>query len=249
MTWATHVLQWRLTKRSEVARQSKTQKQRPSSDCRLQLACTKSELLVIADQQDVYKRQVYHHRQSGGQQFHLGRSGHGVHHRGGPVAQCPHGFYPAAQIPLCLSLIHIWMYSVTLSPALVTPKGWERICAMGYRLLAGSPALADSLIVSCSLQELPRSVFIIITQSIKICVDFFRKSRQISNSFLVCIVRLHPAGEPPRKKRPARTKKAHPAGCACKPVRSAVHRSAQMCIRDRSWAVSPPPLPDGCWMH
>ena len=50
MTWHTHVLQWRLTKRSEVARQSKTQKQRPSSDCRLQLACTKSELLVIADQ-------------------------------------------------------------------------------------------------------------------------------------------------------------------------------------------------------
>ena len=29
---------------------SKTQKQRPSSDCRLQLACTKSELLVIVDQ-------------------------------------------------------------------------------------------------------------------------------------------------------------------------------------------------------
>ena len=28
-------------RRSEVARQSKTQKQRPSSDCRLQLACTK----------------------------------------------------------------------------------------------------------------------------------------------------------------------------------------------------------------
>ena len=50
MTWATHVLQWRLTKRSEAARWSKTQKQRPSSDCRLQLACTKSELLVIADQ-------------------------------------------------------------------------------------------------------------------------------------------------------------------------------------------------------
>ena len=31
-------------------RWSKTQKQRPSSDCRLQLACTKSELLVIVDQ-------------------------------------------------------------------------------------------------------------------------------------------------------------------------------------------------------
>ncbi len=39
-----------LTKRSKTARWSKTQKQRPSSDCRLQLACTKSELLVIADQ-------------------------------------------------------------------------------------------------------------------------------------------------------------------------------------------------------
>ena len=50
MTWATHVLQWRSTKRSEIARWSKTQKQRPSSDCRLQLACMKSELLVIADQ-------------------------------------------------------------------------------------------------------------------------------------------------------------------------------------------------------
>ena len=50
MTWATHVLQWRLTKRSKTARWSKTQKQRLSSDCRLQLACMKSELLVIADQ-------------------------------------------------------------------------------------------------------------------------------------------------------------------------------------------------------
>ena len=39
-----------ITKRSETARWSKTQKQRPSSDCRLQLACTKSELLVIVDQ-------------------------------------------------------------------------------------------------------------------------------------------------------------------------------------------------------
>ena len=35
---------------SEAARWSKTQKQRLSSDCRLQLACMKSELLVIADQ-------------------------------------------------------------------------------------------------------------------------------------------------------------------------------------------------------
>ena len=38
------------TKGSEAARRSKTQKSRPSSDCRLKLACTKSELLVIADQ-------------------------------------------------------------------------------------------------------------------------------------------------------------------------------------------------------
>ncbi len=39
-----------LNKEKQDARWSKTQKQRPSSDCRLQLACTKSELLVIADQ-------------------------------------------------------------------------------------------------------------------------------------------------------------------------------------------------------
>ncbi len=39
-----------LNKESKTARWSKTQKQPPSSDCRLQLACTKSELLVIADQ-------------------------------------------------------------------------------------------------------------------------------------------------------------------------------------------------------
>ena len=38
------------TKGSEVARRSQTHKNRLSSDCRLQLACTKSELLVIADQ-------------------------------------------------------------------------------------------------------------------------------------------------------------------------------------------------------
>ena len=50
MTWATHVLQWRRTKSSEAARQSEPHKMRLSSDCRLQLACTKPELLVIADQ-------------------------------------------------------------------------------------------------------------------------------------------------------------------------------------------------------
>ena len=39
-----------VTKRSEAAKWSKAQKGSPSSDCRLQLACMKSELLVIADQ-------------------------------------------------------------------------------------------------------------------------------------------------------------------------------------------------------
>ena len=38
------------TKGSEPARVSESQKRRPSSDCRLQPACTKLESLVIADQ-------------------------------------------------------------------------------------------------------------------------------------------------------------------------------------------------------
>ena len=38
------------TKSSELARGSESHKRRLSSDCRLQLACMKSELLVIADQ-------------------------------------------------------------------------------------------------------------------------------------------------------------------------------------------------------
>ncbi len=38
------------TKRREAVRQSKSQKGRPSSDCRLQFACMKSESLVIAHQ-------------------------------------------------------------------------------------------------------------------------------------------------------------------------------------------------------
>ena len=38
------------TKGSEAARRSKPHKSRPSSDCRLQLAYMKLELLVIADQ-------------------------------------------------------------------------------------------------------------------------------------------------------------------------------------------------------
>ena len=50
MTWATHVIQWPTTERSEAARQSKPQKLDLSSDRRLQPACVKLELLVIADQ-------------------------------------------------------------------------------------------------------------------------------------------------------------------------------------------------------
>ncbi len=38
------------TKRREAARRSKSQKTHPSSDCRLQFACMKSESLVIGDQ-------------------------------------------------------------------------------------------------------------------------------------------------------------------------------------------------------
>ncbi len=38
------------TKRCKAARRSKSQKTRPSSDCRLQLACMKLESLVIAGQ-------------------------------------------------------------------------------------------------------------------------------------------------------------------------------------------------------
>ncbi len=38
------------TEGCEVARRSQTLKTRPSSDCRLQLACMKLESLVIADQ-------------------------------------------------------------------------------------------------------------------------------------------------------------------------------------------------------
>ncbi len=38
------------TNRRNTVRWSKSEKGRPSSDCRLQLACMKSESLVIADQ-------------------------------------------------------------------------------------------------------------------------------------------------------------------------------------------------------
>ncbi len=50
MSWATHVLQWPETEGSEDVSWSKTQKPGPSSDCGLQLAHMKSELLVIANQ-------------------------------------------------------------------------------------------------------------------------------------------------------------------------------------------------------
>ena len=48
--WATHVLQWSVTKRGEAVRWSKPQKPDLSSDCGLQLAHMKTELLVIANQ-------------------------------------------------------------------------------------------------------------------------------------------------------------------------------------------------------
>ena len=50
ITWATHVLQWFGTERSETARWSESFKTNLSSDCRLKPACMKLELLVIADQ-------------------------------------------------------------------------------------------------------------------------------------------------------------------------------------------------------
>ena len=50
MTWATHVLQWIGTKRSELARVSQPHKTILSSDCSLQLDYMKLESLVIANQ-------------------------------------------------------------------------------------------------------------------------------------------------------------------------------------------------------
>ena len=50
MPRATHVLQWPITKCSETVRWSETHKTVLSSDCSLQLDCTKLESLVIADQ-------------------------------------------------------------------------------------------------------------------------------------------------------------------------------------------------------
>ena len=50
MSWATHVLQWRSYRGKRSREAEQIPKSRPSSDCRLQPACTKLELLVIADQ-------------------------------------------------------------------------------------------------------------------------------------------------------------------------------------------------------
>ena len=50
MAWATHVLQWRTYRGKQDSDVEQTPKMRLSSDRRLQLACVKSELLVIADQ-------------------------------------------------------------------------------------------------------------------------------------------------------------------------------------------------------
>ena len=50
MTWATHVLQWQWNRGKRLSDEKQIPKNCLSSDCRLQPACMKSELLVIADQ-------------------------------------------------------------------------------------------------------------------------------------------------------------------------------------------------------
>ena len=50
MTWATHVLQWQSNRGKRLSDEKQIPKNCLSSDCRLQPACMKSELLVIADQ-------------------------------------------------------------------------------------------------------------------------------------------------------------------------------------------------------
>ena len=50
MTWATHVLQWQSNRGKQYSDVKQNPKNCLSSDCRLQPACMKSELLVIADQ-------------------------------------------------------------------------------------------------------------------------------------------------------------------------------------------------------
>ena len=48
--WATNVLQWRKNRGEQKREPEQIPKRRPRSDCRLQPACTKLELLVIAGQ-------------------------------------------------------------------------------------------------------------------------------------------------------------------------------------------------------
>jgi hypothetical protein len=50
MSRATHVLQWPVTEGSQAVTLRQSHKTGPSSDCGLQLAHMKSELLVIANQ-------------------------------------------------------------------------------------------------------------------------------------------------------------------------------------------------------
>ena len=50
MTWATHVLQWQSNRGEQDSDIEQIPKNCLSSDCRLQLAYMKSELLVIAGQ-------------------------------------------------------------------------------------------------------------------------------------------------------------------------------------------------------
>ena len=50
MSWATHVIQWHFNNGKQDREVEQNPKKCLSSDCRLQLACMKSELLVIADQ-------------------------------------------------------------------------------------------------------------------------------------------------------------------------------------------------------
>ena len=50
MTWATHVLQWQWNRGKRLSDEKQIPKNCLSSDCRLQPAYMKSELLVIADQ-------------------------------------------------------------------------------------------------------------------------------------------------------------------------------------------------------
>ena len=49
-SWATPTLQWPVQRACEIARWSESLKAGLSSDCRLQLACMKPELLVTAGQ-------------------------------------------------------------------------------------------------------------------------------------------------------------------------------------------------------